>query len=153
MNNNRDYSFTLKQVEGLLSDEENIISNLANISAVLKNDHNFFWVGFYLVEGNELVLGPFQGPVACTRITRGRGVCGKAWERGESILVPDVHNFPDHIACSEISKSEIVLPVFRKDGSVMAVLDIDSDRPDDFNSNDMENLEKVVLIIQEKHGR
>lgn len=152
MNTIRDYSFTLKQIEGLLEGEDNLISNLANISAVLKSDHDFFWVGFYLVEENELILGPFQGPVACTRITKGRGVCGKAWERGKSILVPDVHNFPDHIACSDISKSEIVIPIRRKNGSVMAVLDIDSDRLDDFDLNDMENLEKVVLSIQEKHG-
>ena len=153
MNKNRDYSFTLKQVEGLLIGEENIISNLANISAVLKADHNFFWVGFYIVDGNELVLGPFQGPVACSRISKGRGVCGKAWQSGKSILVADVHKFPDHITCSEISKSEIVIPVCRKDGSVMAVLDIDSDQIDDFNLHDMENLEKVVFRIQEKHGR
>ena len=136
----------LPQIEALVSGETDQTANLANITAALKTACGFFWVGFYLVKGEELVLGPFQGPVACTRIGFGKGVCGTCWEKGEVIVVPDVEQFPGHIACSSESKSEIVLPVI-KDGQVVMVLDVDSDRLDDFDELDAEFLRGVVKLV------
>lgn len=136
-----------KQIESLINDEPDLIANLANICSALRMGFGYFWVGFYLVKGEELVLGPFQGPVACTRILKGRGVCGAAWEQKKTILVPDVEKFPGHIACSSQSKSEIVVPVIR-DGRVTMVLDVDSDRLDAFDEHDQWLLEKVAERIR-----
>ena len=119
------YANLLPQIESLLIGETDLVANLANIAAALKEQFAFFWVGFYLVKNDELVLGPFQGPVACTRIKKGRGVCGTSWNLGESLIVPDVEQFPGHIACSSLSKSEIVLPL-KKNGQVFGILDVDS---------------------------
>lgn len=124
--------------------EKDLISNLANVAAALKEVFGWWWVGFYLVKGNELVLGPFQGPIACTRIAFGRGVCGTAWKEKRSILVPDVNQFPGHIACSSASVSEIVVPVFGENNEVFAVLDVDSERNDVLDEVDVEWLEKIV---------
>ena len=140
------YAALLPQISSLLSGESDRIANLANITAVLKEAFGFFWVGFYLVQGDELVLGPFQGTLACTRIRKGRGVCGTAFERAETILVPDVNAFPGHIACSTASKSEIVVPVV-KTGHVLAVLDIDSDRFNGFSQTDRNYLEKICGLV------
>ncbi|UCS94466.1 GAF domain-containing protein [Echinicola marina] len=142
------YEAILPQIEALVSGEEDLIANLANISAVLKEVFGFFWVGFYLVKGEHLVLGPFQGPIACTRIAKGKGVCGTAWTEGKTQLVPDVDAFPGHIACSSASKSEIVLPAF-KDGDVALVLDIDSDQLNDFDETDAAELGKLMKIIEQ----
>lgn len=120
------YAILLPQLKALVEGEQDLVANLANITAALKETFGFFWVGFYLVKNNELVLGPFQGPVACTRISHGKGVCGSAWAKAETILVDDVNTFPGHIACSSASKSEIVVPLI-KDQTVVGVLDIDSD--------------------------
>jgi GAF domain-containing protein len=141
------YHTLIPQIESLVSGEPDLTANLANISAALKQAFNFFWVGFYLVKENQLVLGPFQGPIACTRINFNRGVCGACYTRQETILVPDVEQFPGHIACSSDSKSEIVLPAF-KHAEVALVLDVDSDKLDDFDENDKEGLEKVMRIIE-----
>ncbi len=144
------YQQLLPQLEALISGEDDLIANLANIAAALKQSMNFFWVGFYLAKTEDmLVLGPFQGPIACTRIPKGRGVCGAAFEQGKTILVPDVDAFPGHIACSSDSKSEIVLPVF-KDGKVAMVLDVDSDQLNDFDSTDQHYLEQLMEIISRK---
>jgi GAF domain-containing protein len=137
------YSLAVKQVESLLDDENDLVANLANVAAVLKTTFGFWWVGFYLVKGNELVLGPFQGPVACTRIGFGKGVCGSSWEQKETIIVPDVHKFPGHIACSSESNSEIVVPVL-KNGEVIMVLDIDSTDFGTFDETDKEFLEIIA---------
>ncbi|WP_270089448.1 GAF domain-containing protein [Sphingobacterium sp. SYP-B4668] len=145
-NKTEQYKGLIPQIEALLNGESNLIANLANISAALKEQFGFFWVGFYLVDGDELVLGPFQGPVACTRIKKGKGVCGKAWQLDETLIVPDVEAFPGHIACSSLSKSEIVLPL-RKDGRVIGVLDIDSDSLDSFDKEDAIHLEKILSFI------
>lgn len=142
------YDTILPQMSALVEGEPNLIANLANIAAILKEGLQFFWVGFYLVEGNELVLGPFQGSVACTRIDRGRGVCGMCWETGKIMIVPNVEEFPGHIACSSLSKSEIVLPIRNKEGKVIMVLDVDSDRLNDFDQDDQEYLEQVVTIVE-----
>ncbi|WP_215225402.1 GAF domain-containing protein [Echinicola shivajiensis] len=142
------YQAILPQIEALVSGEEDLTANLANISAVLKEAFDFFWVGFYLVKGEQLVLGPFQGPIACTRIAKGKGVCGAAWAEGQTQLVPDVDAFPGHIACSSASKSEIVLPAF-KDDEVALVLDIDSDQLNDFDQTDAEQLEKLMKIVEQ----
>ena len=140
------YEAILPQIEALISGEPDLYANLANISAVLKEAFGFFWVGFYLVKENQLVLGPFQGPIACTRISLGKGVCGTAWQEGKTILVPDVDAFPGHIACSSASKSELVVPVFR--GELVAmVLDVDSDQMDDFDAVDQEYLEKLMGVL------
>src|SRR5215471_7047336 len=120
------YKSLLPQIRGLLEGETDLIANLANVAAALKEQFNWLWVGFYLVKNNELVVGPFQGPVACTRIKKGRGVCGTAWEKSETIIVPDVEKFPGHIACSSLSRSEIVIPIIRE-GKVLGVLDVDSE--------------------------
>lgn len=137
------------QMEGLLSGEHNRVANMANFCAALKQNINFHWIGFYLVEGDELVLGPFQGPVACTRLKRGKGVCAAAWEQKQTQLVPDVNAFPGHIACSSLSLSEIVVPVFNSIGEVWGVLDIDSDKLDDFSRLDQQHLEQMVKYLGE----
>lgn len=140
------YEAILPQIEALISGEPDLYANLANISAALKEAFGFFWVGFYLVKGDQLVLGPFQGPIACTRINLGKGVCGTAWVEKKTQLVPDVESFPGHIACSAASKSEIVVPVF-KGGEVVMVLDVDSDQLDDFDSLDQEFLERLMGML------
>ncbi|WP_200975391.1 GAF domain-containing protein [Echinicola sp. 20G] len=141
------YEALLPQIEALITGEEDLTANLANISAALKEAFGFFWVGFYLVKGEQLVLGPFQGPIACTRIAKGKGVCGAAWKEGKTQLVPDVDAFPGHIACSSASKSEIVLPAF-KDGEVALVLDIDSNQLNDFDETDAKHLEQLMKVIE-----
>lgn len=137
------YCTLLPQLKNLIADEEDLIANLANISAALKETFHFFWVGFYLVKGEELVLGPFQGPIACTRIRKGRGVCGTAWTKAETLVVPDVDVFPGHIACSSLSRSEIVVPLIRENGEVWGVLDIDSENLNSFDETDARFLEEV----------
>jgi len=141
------YEAILPQIDALISGEPDLYANLANISAALKEAFGFFWVGFYLVKGNQLVLGPFQGPIACTRINLGKGVCGTAWEEKKTQLVPDVEIFPGHISCSAASKSEVVLPVF-KGGEVVMVLDVDSDELNDFDLVDQEYLEKLMGMLE-----
>jgi len=140
------YEALIPQIAGLLQGETNLIANLANISAALKEQFNWWWVGFYWIHDEELVLGPFQGPVACTRIKKGRGVCGSTWEKGVTIIVDDVEKFPGHIACSSASKSEIVVPVFDK-GNIVGVLDVDSAHLSDFDEIDQLYLEKIVGLI------
>ena len=146
------YAELLPQIEAVVSAESDMIANMANVSAILKEAFGFWWVGFYIVKatdaGEELVLGPFQGPLACTRIKKGRGVCGTAWDKGETIIVPDVDQFPGHIACSSLSRSEIVVPVFAPGGNVMAVLDIDSEHLATFDVTDKEWLEKMLSQIK-----
>ena len=141
------YEILLPQIKSLTETESDLTANLANVAAALKQTFDFFWVGFYLVRNNELVLGPFQGPIACTRIGFGKGVCGSAWKQKETLLVPDVDAFPGHIACSSESKSEIVLPAF-KNNEVFLVLDVDSDKPDDFDQTDRRFLEDVMRIVE-----
>jgi GAF domain-containing protein len=141
------YATLVPQIEALTEGESDLIANLSNVVAALKQSMNFFWVGFYLVKNKQLVLGPFQGPIACTRIDFGKGVCGASWKEKKTILVPDVDAFPGHIACSSASRSEIVLPAF-KNGEVVLVLDVDSDKLNDFDSADQEALEKVMRIIE-----
>jgi L-methionine (R)-S-oxide reductase len=141
------YASLLPQIYALCEGENDLTANLANISAALKQTFGFFWVGFYLVRGNELVLGPFQGPIACTRIQLGRGVCGTSWKEKKTILVPDVELFPGHIACSSESKSEIVVPVVDAEGNVVMVLDVDSDKLNDFSSEDQNALEELCAWI------
>jgi L-methionine (R)-S-oxide reductase len=133
------------QIEALTTGEADRTANLANTAAALRQAFGFFWVGFYLVQGEELVLGPFQGPIACTRIRRGRGVCGASWAEARTVLVPDVEAFPGHIACSSDSKSEIVVPIF-KNGEVVAVLDVDSDQLNDFDHDDQVALEQLMTL-------
>ena len=140
------YEAIIPQIDSLISDESDLTANLANIAAALKEAFGFFWVGFYVVKDNQLVLGPFQGPIACTRIAFGKGVCGTAWKEGKTQLVPDVDAFPGHIACSSASKSEIVVPVF-KDEKVFMVLDVDSDQLDDFDGEDQKYLEVLMGIL------
>src|SRR5689334_22390764 len=141
------YEQLLPQIEALVAGEKDIVANLANIAAALKQTLNFFWVGFYLVKGNELVLGPFQGPIACTRIGLGKGVCGTSWKEARTIIVPNVDEFPGHIACSSDSKSEIVLPVIRN-GVVTAVLDVDSDQLNDFDDVDEKYLARLMRVVE-----
>lgn len=141
------YEALVPQIQGLLMGEENLIANLANISAALHEGLGFFWVGFYLVDSpEELVLGPFQGPVACTRIKKGKGVCGACWEKEETIIVPDVDQFPGHIACSSASKSEIVVPVY-KQNKLIAILDVDSDQLDSFDEVDYQFLNQITDFL------
>jgi len=142
------YEEITPQIEALVKDETDLTANLANIVAVLKEAFGFFWVGFYLKKDNQLVLGPFQGPIACTRIDFDRGVCGYAYRNKRPVIVPNVEEFPDHIACSSLSKSEIVLPIFDKQGEVFGVLDIDSDKFNDFSEVDEQGLKKIVGIIE-----
>jgi GAF domain-containing protein len=141
------YQALLPQVDALISGEKDLVANLANIAAALREAFGFFWVGFYVVQGQELVLGPFQGPIACTRINFGRGVCGTAWKEQKTQLVPDVEAFPGHIACSSASKSEIVVPAFQ-DGEVFLVLDVDSDQLDDFDAVDQRYLEALMGMLE-----
>ena len=142
------YAEILPQIKAVVSSESDLIANMANVSAILKEAFGFWWVGFYIVKpseaGEELVLGPFQGPLACTRIKKGRGVCGTAWAKGDTIVVPDVEQFPGHIACSSLSRSEIVVPVFGADKEVKAVFDIDSEHLATFDVVDKEWLEKIL---------
>jgi L-methionine (R)-S-oxide reductase len=142
----KQYESLLPQIGALIAGEDDLIANLGNICAALKEQFNFLWVGFYLVKDNELVLGPFQGPVACTRIAKGKGVCGMAWEQAKTVTVPDVDAFPGHIACSSSSKSEIVLPIVRN-GSVVAVLDVDSTALNHFDGTDSLYLQQVADLI------
>lgn len=140
------YEFLIPQIEGLLYGEKNLVANLANIAAALKEAMGFFWVGFYLVEKEELVLGPFQGPVACTRIKKGKGVCGTSWEKEETLIVPDVDQFPGHIACASASKSEIVVPMTKED-TIIGVLDVDSDQLNEFDETDKHYLHVIVNLL------
>lgn len=146
-NKSERYEALIPQIEALIQGETDLVANLANISAALKQTMDFFWVGFYLVKENELVLGPFQGPIACTRIGFGKGVCGTCWKEKKTILLPDVDAFPGHIACSSASKSEIVLPAF-KDDQVVLVLDVDSSERNDFDETDRVHLEKLMRIVE-----
>ena len=141
------YQTLLPQLQALVGGEPDLTANLANLAAALKQAMGFFWVGFYRVEKDQLVLGPFQGPIACTRIGFGQGVCGTAWKEKRVIIVPDVEKFPGHIACSSASKSEIVLPVFQG-GEVALVLDVDSDKINDFDNLDQAALEKVAQLVE-----
>lgn len=143
------YEGLLPQIKALIKGEDDVVANMANVCAALKESFGFFWVGFYIVRHEQLVLGPFQGPVACTRINKGRGVCGSAWERNETLIVPDVELFPGHIACSSLSKSEIVIPVVKND-EVVAVLDVDSDELDQFDNDDAEYLKEICQWVSEK---
>jgi len=140
------YQTLIPQIRGLLEGETDQVANMANVAAALKEQFSWFWVGFYLVKGLELVLGPFQGPVACTRIKKGKGVCGASWADAKTMIVPDVEKFPGHIACSSLSKSEIVIPVIR-DSEVVAVLDVDSDQYEQFDIIDQHYLEEIVDLI------
>ena len=141
------YESLIPQIQGLIYGEENLVANLANVAGALKEALGFFWVGFYLVDSeDELVLGPFQGPVACTRIKKGKGVCGTTWEEQKTIIVPNVDEFPGHIACASASKSEIVVPVFQE-GKIIAVLDVDSDKLNDFDAIDQQYLEQIVKLL------
>ncbi len=152
------YQSLIPQIKGLLEGEPDLIANLANVCAALKEQFGWLWIGFYLVKPDsksfgsaqdaetELVLGPFQGPVACTRIKKGRGVCGAVWQKAETLIVPDVEKFPGHIACSSLSKSEIVLPLI-KNGEVIGVLDVDSDEFDQFDETDKKYLEEIVEVV------
>lgn len=140
------YEALIPQIKGLLTGESNLIANLANTAAALKEQFGWFWVGFYLVENDELVLGPFQGPVACTRIKKGRGVCGSCWQQAKTLIVPDVEKFPGHIACSSLSKSEIVVPLF-KAGNIWGVLDVDSSDYNQFDETDQHYLEQIIALL------
>jgi L-methionine (R)-S-oxide reductase len=140
------YQALIPQVKALLEGEPDLVANLANVAAALKEQFGWLWVGFYLVKKDELVLAPFQGPVACTRIRKGKGVCGTSWEKAETLIVPDVEKFPGHIACSSLSKSEIVIPITRK-GEVVGVLDVDSEHRDHFDETDKKYLEEIVGLI------
>lgn len=140
------YESLIPQIQGLLEGENDLIANLANITGALKEQFNWLWVGFYLVKGDELVLGPFQGPVACTRIKKGKGVCGASWAKAETFIVPDVEKFPGHIACSSLSKSEIVVPIIR-DNKVIGVLDADSIELNQYDSIDQKHLEMIIDLV------
>jgi len=140
------YESLLPQIEALLYGEPDLVANLANVCAALKEQFKWFWVGFYLVKSDELVLGPFQGPVACTRIALGKGVCGASWQQEKTLVVPDVEQFPGHIACSSLSRSEIVVPVFHN-AKVVAVLDVDSEELDQFDETDAHYLEAIVKLL------
>ena len=144
------YETLIPQIESLIAGEPDLTANLANISAALKETFNWLWVGFYWIKNEELVLAPFQGPIACTRIKRGKGVCGTAWKEAHSILVPDVEQFPGHIACSSSSVSEIVVPIFNTKGEVTGVLDVDSERFDILAEIDVDYLEKICVLITAK---
>ena len=141
------YLTLIPQIKALIEGEPDLVANLANIAGALKEQFGWFWVGFYLVRGEQLVLGPFQGPVACTRINKGRGVCGTSWAKAQTLIVPDVEKFPGHIACSSLSKSEIVVPLI-KEGKVWGVLDVDSEQYDLFDETDKIYLEEIVSLIE-----
>src|SRR6478736_10449480 len=140
------YQSLIPQIKALIEGEPDLVANLANIAGALKEQFGWFWVGFYLVKNEQLVLGPFQGPVACTRINKGRGVCGTSWAKAETLIVPDVEKFPGHIACSSLSRSEIVVPLI-KDGIVWGVLDVDSEQLDAFDETDKRYLEQIVQVL------
>lgn len=140
------YEGLIPQIAALIEGEPNRVANMANVTAALKTQFNWLWVGFYLVEDNELVLGPFQGPIACTRIRYGKGVCGSAWEAGRTLIVDDVEKFPGHIACSSLSRSEIVVPVFHQ-GTIVGVLDVDSELLAHFTETDAQYLEEIVRLL------
>ena len=140
------YQSLMPQIKALIEGEPDLIANLANIAGALKEQFGWFWVGFYLVKGDQLVLGPFQGPVACTRINKGRGVCGTSWAKAATLIVPDVEKFPGHIACSSLSKSEIVVPML-KNGNVWGILDVDSEHLDQFDETDKIYLEQLTRSI------
>lgn len=144
------YQFLIPQVQAVIADESDLVANLANITAMIKEAFGFFWVGFYWVKGGELVLGPFQGSLACTRIAFGKGVCGSAYKEARTLLVVNVDEFPGHIACSSLSKSEIVVPILDSTGQVVGVLDIDSDKLADFSKDDQIGLESIVQVLQKK---
>lgn len=141
------YESLLPQIRGLIEGETDLVANLANVAAALKEQFGWLWVGFYLVKNDELVLGPFQGPVACTRIRKGRGVCGTSWQDARTLIVPDVEQFPGHIACSSSSRSEIVVPI-KFQNEVIAVLDVDSKDPDHFDETDRHYLEQIVTLLR-----
>jgi len=141
------YESLLPQIAGLLDGETDLVANLANIAAALKEQFGWLWVGFYLVKKDELVLAPFQGPVACTRIKKGRGVCGTSWAEARTLIVPDVEKFPGHIACSSVSRSEIVVPIIRNN-EVLGVLDVDSSELNEFEDTDRNYLEKIIGLVQ-----
>jgi GAF domain-containing protein len=143
------YESLLPQIGAMLSAEEDLIANLGNVSAALKQQFGWLWTGFYLVKQDELVLGPFQGPVACTRIRKGKGVCGTSWAEARTIIVPDVDRFPGHIACSSLSKSEIVIPLFRN-GHVAGILDVDSEQLNAFDATDQQYLERIAALLEGK---
>ncbi|MCO6496826.1 MAG: GAF domain-containing protein [Chitinophagaceae bacterium] len=145
-NKTEQYESLIPQLKGLLDGEPDLIANLANVCGALKEQFNWLWVGFYLVKDDELVLGPFQGPVACTRIKKGRGVCGTAWAQAQTFIVPDVNQFPGHIACNSTSKSEIVIPIIRNN-IVVGIMDVDSIEFDQFDETDRHYLEAIVELI------
>lgn len=140
------YTTIIPQIKALIDGESDLIANLGNISAALKEQFGWFWVGFYFVKNDELVLGPFQGPVACTRIKKGRGVCGSSWQQAQTLIVPDVSKFPGHIVCSSLSVSEIVVPIIRNN-EVIGVMDADSEKPDFFDATDKKYLEQIIQEI------
>lgn len=140
------YESLIPQIKGLIEDETDIIANMANIAAALKEQFKWFWVGFYIVKNGELVVGPFQGPVACSRILKGKGVCGTSWEKASTLIVPDIEKFPGHIACSSLSRSEIVVPVIRNN-EVVAVLDVDSEHIAAFDKTDQQYLEEITALM------
>jgi len=146
-NKREQYQSLIPQIEALLQGESDLIANQANTIAALKEQFKWFWVGFYVIKNGELVLGPFQGPVACTRIAKGKGVCGAAWEQGKILVVPDVDAFPGHIACSSLSKSEIVIPIYQNN-EVVAVLDVDSEELDQFDQADAQYLGQIVKLLR-----
>lgn len=140
------YQSLIPQIEALIKGEDDLIANMGNICAALKEQFNWFWVGFYMVKNDQLVLGPFQGPVACTRIFKGKGVCGTAWQQAKTLVIPDVDVFPGHIACSSLSRSEIVLPIFNN-GEVIGVLDVDSEQLSHFDDTDAQYLDQIIKLI------
>ena len=142
------YESLLPQISAIITGETDLIANMANISSALKEQFNWWWVGFYLVRNDQLVLGPFQGPIACTRIKKGRGVCGSSWAENATLVVPDVNQFPGHIACSSVSQSEIVVPI-HANGAVMAVLDVDSELLNHFDDEDRQYLERLINVLEQ----
>jgi len=140
------YTHLIPLIKGVLEGETDLVANLGNVAAILKEQFKWWWIGFYLVKDGELVLGPFQGPLACTRIHKGKGVCGSSWEKAATLIVPDVDQFPGHIACSSLSRSEIVVPVIRN-GEVVAVLDADSEFYAHYDETDQKYLEEIVTMI------
>lgn len=147
-NKTEKYKSLVPQIAALLEGEDDPVANMANLCAALRSAMGFFWVGFYLVKGEHLVLGPFQGPVACTRIARGKGVCGTSWQQAKAIIVENVEEFPGHIACSSDSKSEIVIPVYNARGEVAGVLDVDSDRLNEFDAEDENYLKQILQLLK-----
>jgi L-methionine (R)-S-oxide reductase len=145
-NKTAQYQSLIPQIEALITGENDLIANMANICAALKEQFNWFWVGFYMVKNDQLVLGPFQGPVACTRIFKGKGVCGTAWQQAKTLIVPDVDAFPGHIACSSLSRSEIVLPMFNN-CEVIGVFDVDSELLANFDETDAQYLDQIIKLI------